>query len=139
MSVTEKDAIYKVLAGYYEAFGRNSEKAAEFFGEPIMVVSPNEAVLHSTRTVLAMAFDDFVAANLAPKGYSHSKLTQYHVRLLNSATALCSVVAIRVKADGTEMQRAGFTYLLRKIDEGWRIFGIIATDLDKLIQGSALS
>jgi hypothetical protein len=33
------------------------------------------------------------------------------------------------------MQRAGFTYLLKKDDSGWKIHELIATDLDKLISG----
>ena len=43
------------------------------------------------------------------------------------------VNAIRMKVDGTEMQRSGFTYLLQKSNAGWRIHEIIATDVDKLI------
>jgi hypothetical protein len=132
MSATEKDAIHTVLTGYYEAYGRDSAAASAFFGEPIMIVLPNEVVLLGTRTELAAFFDRFVAANLAPNGYSHSKVGECHVRLLNSATALCSAVAIRMRTDATEMQRTGFTYLLRKNEEKWRILEIIATDLDKL-------
>jgi hypothetical protein len=60
-------------------------------------------------------------------------LGEHHVKLLNSTTALCSAVSIRVKADGTEMQRSGFTYLLHKTDAGWKIREVIGTDLDKLI------
>ena len=40
--------------------------------------------------------------------------------------------ATLMKADGTEMQRSGFTYLLQKGNDGWRIHEIIATDVDKL-------
>jgi SnoaL-like domain len=132
MSATEMDAVYKVLTGYYEAYGRDSAAASAFFGEPIRVVLPSEVVLLSTRAELVTFFDRFVAAHLTPNGYSHSKVGEYHVRLLNSATALCSAVAIRMKTDATEMQRTGFTYLLRKSEERWQILEIIATDLDKL-------
>jgi hypothetical protein len=38
-----------------------------------------------------------------------------------------------MKADGTEMQRAGVIYLLHKSNAGWKIHEIIVTDLDKLI------
>ena len=57
----------------------------------------------------------------------------YRVKFLNSTTALFSTIPIRMKTDGTEMQRSGFTYLLLKGDAGWRIHEIIATDVDKLI------
>jgi hypothetical protein len=53
--------------------------------------------------------------------------------MLNSTTALYSTVAIRMKTDGTELQQAGFTYLLHKGGAGWKINEVIATDLDKLI------
>jgi hypothetical protein len=72
-------------------------------------------------------------ASLKPSGFSHSKLGEHHVKLLNSTTAFCSAVTIRVKADGTEIQRSGFTYLLHKTDAGWKIYELIGTDLDKLI------
>ena len=58
-----------------------------------------------------------------------------HIRLLNSTTAFCSAVALRLKADGTEMQRAGITYLLHKSDGEWKIHEAIGTDLDKVISG----
>ena len=132
MSATENDAILKVLYGYYEAFGRNSVQASGFFGEPIMVISPENVVALGTRAELATFFEKVVATILGPNGYSHSKVGECHVRLLNSATALCSGVAIRIKTDNTELQRVGFTYLFRKNSEGWRILGIINTDLDKL-------
>ena len=44
--------------------------------------------------------------------------------------ALYSTLAIRMRADGTELQRSGFTYLLHKSNAEWKIHEIIATDLD---------
>jgi hypothetical protein len=121
----EKDAIHKVLSGYYDAFGRDSAAASAFYGDFL----PNQVVMLSTRADVEAFFDKFVAG-LKSSGYSHSKLGDHHVKLLNSTTALYSTVATRMKADGTEMQRSGFIYLLHKSDAGWRIHEIIATDLD---------
>jgi hypothetical protein len=132
-SVNEKEAIHKVLSGYYDAFGRDSAAASAFFGEPTLIILPNDVVLLRTRADVEAAFDKFVASSLKPSGYSHSKLGDYRVKLLNSTTALYSSVAIRMKTDGTEMNRAGNTYLLHKSNAGWRIHEIIATDLDKLV------
>jgi hypothetical protein len=53
--------------------------------------------------------------------------------MLNPTTALYATVAVRMKTDGTELQRAGFTYLLHKGTDGWKINELVATDLDKLI------
>jgi ketosteroid isomerase-like protein len=131
-SISEKDAIHAVLSGYYDAFGRDSAAASAFYGEPALVVLANQVVGLSTRADVEAFFDKFVAS-LKPSGFSHSKLADQHIKLLNSTTALYSTVAIRMKADGTEMQRSGFTYLLHKSNVGWKIHEIIATDLDKLV------
>ena len=130
-SVSEKDAIHGVLSRYYDT--RDSAAASAFFGEPTLVVLPNQVVALSTRAEVEAFFDKLVASR-KDSGYSHSKLGDHHVKLLNSTTALYSTIAIRMKTDGTEMQRSGFTYLLHKGNAGWRIYKIIATDVDKLIR-----
>jgi hypothetical protein len=129
-SVSEKDTIHGVLSGYYDT--RDSAAASAFFGEPTLIVLPNQVIALGTRADVEAFFDKLVASR-KPSGYSHSKLGDHRVKLLNSTTALYSTIAIRMKADGTEMQRSGFTYLLHKDNAGWRIHEIIGTDLDKLI------
>ena len=131
-SINEKDAIHKVLSDYYDAFGRDSAAASAFFGEPTLIVGPNQVVMLSTRADIEARFDGAVAS-LRRYGYSHSKFSDYRVKLLNSTTALVGLVAILIKTDSTEMQRRGWTYLLNKDNAGWRIHEIIATDLDKLV------
>jgi len=129
-SGSEKDTIHGVLSSYYDT--RDSAAAAAFFGEPAWIVLPNQVVALSTRADVE-AFFDKLAASRKGSGYSHSKLADNRVKLLNATTALYSAVAIRMKTDGTEMQRSGFTYLLHKSSAGWKIHQIIATDADKLI------
>ena len=132
ISVSDREAIHNVVSGYYDAFGRDSAAASTFYGEPTLIVIPNQVILLRTRADVEAALEQLVAT-LKASGYSHSTLGEHRVKLLNPATALYSVVAIRMKADGTELQRSGFTYLLHKGDTGWKIHQIIATDLDKLI------
>ncbi len=129
---TDRDAIQQVMNGYYDAFGRDEAAAAAFYGEPTMIVLPNQIVALSKRTDVEAFFDKFVAS-LKPSGYARSKMEGApHIRLLNATTVLYSTVAARLNADGTEIQRAGFTYLLQKGSAGWKIHEIIATDIDKL-------
>lgn len=132
VSVSERDAIHDVVSGYYDAFGRDSAAASAFYGEPTLIIIPNQIIMLRTRADIEASIEELVAA-LKAGGYSHSKLGDHHVKLLNPATALYSTVAIRMKADGTELQRSGFTYLLHNGNAGWKIHQIIATDLDKLI------
>jgi hypothetical protein len=39
---SEKDAIQQVISGYYDAVGRDPAEAASFYGEPAMIVLPND-------------------------------------------------------------------------------------------------
>src|SRR5262245_59653534 len=50
VSASEGEAIHKVVSDYYSAFGRDSAAAAEFYGEPTLIVLPNQAIMLSKRT-----------------------------------------------------------------------------------------
>jgi hypothetical protein len=128
----EKDAIHQVLSGYYDAVACNAAAAAAFYGEPTLIVLPTEVLTLPTRKDVE-AFIARLLDSWRPLGYSNSKLSDPRVKILNPTTALYGTVAVRMKTDGAELQRAGFTYLLHKGDGGWKINGLVATDLDKLI------
>jgi ketosteroid isomerase-like protein len=131
-SANEKDAIHKVISDYYDAVPRSSAAAAAFYGEPALLVLPNAISIFNKQADVE-AFLANGLATLKPLGYAYSKVIDPRVKLLNSSTAIYSAIAARYKADGAEMQRAGFTYLLRKDSSGWKIHELIATDLDKLL------
>jgi hypothetical protein len=76
-----------------------------------------------------------VLSELKRLGYSYSKLADPRIKMLSTTTALYSVVAVRCKEDGSELRRAGFTYLLHG-NPNWRIYELIATDLDNLVVAS---
>jgi hypothetical protein len=65
--------------------------------------------------------------------YAKSTCEYLSAKMLNSTMALCSTITVRRKADGTELQRLGTTYLLRKGPDGWRIRQLMVTDFDKLL------
>src|SRR5262245_21088716 len=128
----ERDVIHQVVGAYYDAFARDPAAAAAFYGEPTLIVLPNEILTLATRGDVE-AFLSKLLASLKPLGFSSARLSAPRVKMLNLTTALYGTVAIRMKTDGTELQRAAFTYLLHKGDAGWKINEVIATDLDKLI------
>jgi hypothetical protein len=132
ISATEKDAIQKVISGYYDAVSRDPAEAASFYGEPTMMVLPNEVFTLSKRGDVE-GFLAKLLGGLKPLGYSYSKLGDPRIKMLGTTTAIYSTIAVRYKADGSELQRAGFTYVLHKGESGWKIHELIATDLDKLV------
>jgi hypothetical protein len=131
-SADEREAIHQVVSGYFDAFARDPAVAATFYGEPTLIVLQNEVRALATRSDVE-AFLEKLLGSLKPLGYSNTKLTVPRTKMVNATTALYSTVAIRMKTDGTELQKAGFTYLLQKGSAGWKIHEVIATDIDKLI------
>jgi hypothetical protein len=81
----------------------------------------------------AVKFLDGLLTTVRPLGFAKSTCEYLSTKLLNSATALCSVVFVRRKSDDTELQRSGVTYFLCKGDDGWKIRHEVVTDLDKLL------
>ena len=64
MTASDQEAIEAVLNGYYDAFGRDSAVSASFFGEPALVVFPNQIVRLESRADVESSYEKFVA-NLA--------------------------------------------------------------------------
>jgi hypothetical protein len=131
-NLEDEDAIHKVVSEYYEAFAEDPVVAARYYGEPALVVLPDEVMSLPRRgdieAFLAKGRDALIA-----RGYLNTKMQASRVKKLNQSTALYGTVAIRLKTDGTELERAAFTYLLHKGESGWKIHELIATDVDGLV------
>ena len=59
------------------------------------------------------------------RGYSHSTVSELHVKLLDQTTALVSGVFVRHKTDGSELETIGATYVLRKTEGEWKIAVVV--------------
>ena len=125
-------AIHQAVQGYYDAFANDFPTAAQFFGEPTLIVLPKEVITLTNRADIG-AYISRVLAGLRADGYSTTKLSEPRIKMLNRTTALFGATAIRMKTDDTELQRIGATYLLHKDSDGWKIHELIVTDVDKLI------
>ena len=128
----DEQAIHEIVSGYYDTFVSDPIAAATYYGEPTLVVLPNEVASLNTRkdveAFLAKGRDDLKA-----RGYVNTRMYASRIKRLNHTTALYGTIAIRMKADGTELERAGFTYLLHKGNAGWRNHELVATDVDSMI------
>jgi len=128
----DENAIHKIVSDYYEAFVRDPVVAADYYGEPSLIVLPQEVKSLPRRADIVNFLANGRAALLA-RGYLNTRMQASRVRKLNQSTALYGTVAVRMKTDGTELERAAFTYLLHKGDSGWKIHELVATDVDSLI------
>ena len=128
----DERAIHGVVSEYYEAFVSDPAVAATHYGEPALIVLADKVFSLQTRGDV----EEFLAkgrSSLKALGYSHTRMIESRIKRLNETTALYGTVAVRMKTDGTELERAAFTYLLHKGNRGWKIHELVATDVDKLI------
>jgi hypothetical protein len=132
MASQDEDAIRQAVSGYYRAFVTDPIVAASYYGEPTLVVLPDEVISLPRRADIEAFLTKGRAALLA-RGYLNTEMQASRVKRLNESTALYGTVAVRMKTDGTELERAAFTYLLHKGDGSWKIHELIATDVDSLI------
>jgi len=129
---SDLDTIREVMLGYFAAFPRDARAAADYMGEPQLVVQHDKLLVLTRQAEIASRLTSQLA-QLWVRGYSSTKQPELHIKTLSATTALCGAVEIRVKEDGTELERIGYTYLLQKEDKVWKIHAIISTDLDKTI------
>jgi uncharacterized NTF2-like protein DUF6841 len=125
-------SIQSVMTAYVEAFAHDPAAASLFYGEPVLIVTPTQVITLSKRADVEAMLDKTLT-DLKSLGYSHTQVAKHHTRMLNSNSALYEVVAERIRGDGTIMERSGFTYCLHKGKEGWQIYNLITTDLDRLM------
>lgn len=65
---------------------------------------------------------------LRARGYGRSEYSLLSSQTLSTTAALTIGTAIRYKADGQELERAGITYLLCKTGAGWKIAVMVLHD-----------
>ena len=122
------EAVNRVLADYYRDFSTLNVRAIlPYFHEPALLVGPQGVIPIPNHAALAVVFGP-VMEGLRAKGYGRSELEVGYAKSLSSSAALVVGVAVRYKADGQPMERAGTTYVLQKTDGGWKFATVILHD-----------
>jgi ketosteroid isomerase-like protein len=121
----EKTAVDHALHDYNEAFGRGDLSAiGQHCNVPFVSISPQGVKVVPTMSEIEAGYGG-VLRDLRERGYSHSTWSELHIKLLDQTTALASVVAVRHKTDGSELETIGATYVLRKTEGEWKISVVI--------------
>ena len=110
------------LNRYYEAFSTLSVDAVlPFYNEPSMFISAQGVNAVPTRAALgAMVFTPMMKA-LSSRGFGRSEFSLHHGKRISDVVAVLIGVAIRYKADDSELERVGITYIVRKHNNDWGI------------------
>ncbi len=131
----DQAAVTRVLTGYYSAFSTLDVQAIlPYFHEPSVLIVPVGGVIATpSHAAITAVFTAFIEA-LQARGFARSELTSLHVKRLSATTMLAGGIAVRYKADGQELDRAGVTYLLHKTDSTWKIAVTVVHDADSALR-----
>jgi ketosteroid isomerase-like protein len=123
--MSDETAVRKMLGEYYRAFSTLNVRAIlPYLNEPAMLVGPQGVMPLPTPSAIEPIFGP-VMEGLRTREFARSELGSEEIRILSAQAALVTGVAIRYRADGTELERAGISYLLRKSDDAWKIVAMV--------------
>jgi ketosteroid isomerase-like protein len=123
--MSDETAIGQMLGEYYRAFSTlNVQAILPYLNQPALLVGPQGVIALPTPSAIEPIFSP-VMEGLRTRGFGRSELGSAEIRILSGQAALATGIAIRYKTDGTELERAGITYLLRKSDDGWKIVAMV--------------
>ena len=110
------------LNSYYQAFSALEVDAIlAFYHEPSMFVSVQGVNVVPTHAALGAMVLNPIREDLRSRGFDRSEFSLREGRRLSDALAVLTGVAIRYKIDGSELERVGVTYVLRKQNPRWKI------------------
>ena len=121
----EKTAVDHALSEENDALGRGDLSAiGQHCNVPFVVISSQGVKVCPTLSEIEAVYGG-IQRDLRERGYSHSTVSELHVKLLDQTTALVSGVFVRHKTDGSELETIGATYVLRKTEGEWKIAVVV--------------
>ena len=124
----------QLFIDYFRDFSNLDLKAiVAYFHLPCVFIVPNDVLVFLTETEVegfwAPRFEAMKAAD-----FGHTERHEASIQALNDHTAMASSLAVRFKKDGTELERRGAAFAVRKTDDGWKIVTVIHHSPDNVIR-----
>jgi ketosteroid isomerase-like protein len=124
----DKAAALQAFKDYVAAVGSlDTQRVVPYYHEPLMFVAAAGARALATRADME-AWLKPVFDRMKERGYARSDWAEFQMKLLSAGVAVVSTRTVRYKADGQELERIGFTYVLRKTSEGWKVAVLVGHD-----------
>jgi ketosteroid isomerase-like protein len=118
---TEKAEVERAISEYTDAFIRGDISAiGQHINAPFNSISSRGVEVIPTTPEIEAWYGDRLQ-DLKRRGYSYSKRSETHVKMLAHNIALVSAIFVRYRADGSELETGGNTYLLHKTEAEWKI------------------
>lgn len=117
----ERTAVTKVMHDYFEAYSRGDLDAVmKLINIPFVVSGPKGFTAYTTADGTLNVYTRFRDAAVQ-QGYAKSEWIDLGVKLLGATYAIAAGTYVRYKADGSELNKTGWTYLLNRVDGLWKI------------------
>lgn len=135
MSDKRPPAIRALVEHYLDRFNRSDFQGALacyhlpftwFFGaSSFSVATPHEFLATMAK----------MKGKLVAGGLGRSDLQDLTIRMLGESAALAGVAVSRRRADGSELELTGGSYLVHDQGEGWRLAAFVGHPLEQIVPG----
>jgi len=126
----------QLFIDYFLDFNNLDLKAiVSYFHLPCVLIVPNDVLVFST----AAEVEEFWAPRfeaMKVADFGHTERHEASIQALNDHTAMASSLAVRFKKDGTQLERRGAAFAVRKTDEGWKVVTVIHHSPEHVIRMS---
>jgi hypothetical protein len=125
---SDEDSIRRMFNAYVEAFqALEPRSVAIYLDAPFMFIGPQGVrVLRDFAEI--ESFLAGIMAQLRAQDYARSTIADIRVNRMSASNALVSVRRARYRTDGSELEKLGETYTLRKVEGNWRIVAAMVHD-----------
>ena len=126
--------IDQLFTGYFSDFSNLDLKAiVSYFHDPWTFIVPQGVLFFSSASEVegfwGPRFDDLKA-----QGFGHTERAEANIKVLTGDTAIANSLAVRYTKDGSELERRGATFVLRKTGDGWKIVTLIHHSPDNVMK-----
>ena len=126
--------IDQLFTGYFSDFSNLDLKAiVSYFHDPCTFIVPQGVLVFSSPSEVegfwGPRFDDLKA-----QGFGHTERAEANIKVLTGDTAIANSLAVRYTKDGSELERRGATFVLRKTRDGWKIVTLIHHSPDNVMK-----
>lgn len=127
-------AVTQTLRDYYAASNKHDLPGMlSYFHEPVTFITPGGVISLATRADAAAVLEQFFA-RLRAMGAARTDWAESHVKQLSDTLAVAGIAIVRVAADGRELERVGWTYLLHKTASDWKIAVLASHPPDTILR-----
>lgn len=111
----------QTLRDYYAASNKHDLPGmVSYYHEPVMFITGQGAVSFATHAEATPRLTQFFE-RLRTLGVARSDWSDMHIKQLSDTLAVAGIAVVRYGAEGQEIERVGWTYLLHNTPGGWRI------------------